>query len=95
MSTPAAVRADAPAKSPSSASARCLTAGLPTVTYSQVARLFGGAADDTFFFLKDAQVSGKLDGGGNAALTGGSGADWFFKGPTDVITDLSSGEQVN
>jgi Ca2+-binding RTX toxin-like protein len=35
------------------------------------------------------------DDGGTDVLTGGLGLDWFFKGKSDRITDLQSGEQVN
>jgi RTX calcium-binding nonapeptide repeat (4 copies) len=35
------------------------------------------------------------DDGNASTLTGGAGTDWFFKGGSDTITDLASGEQVN
>jgi Ca2+-binding RTX toxin-like protein len=37
-----------------------------------------------------------LDDGGSDTLTGAAGGmDWYFKGASDVITDLQAGEQVN
>jgi hypothetical protein len=35
------------------------------------------------------------DDGNASTLTGGPGADWFFKGAHDKIKDKAAGEQVN
>ena len=35
------------------------------------------------------------DDGNASTLTGGLGADWFFKGARDKIKDKAAGEQVN